>query len=210
MNVALLGATGRTGRLVLPELMRRGHSVSVLVRDPDRLPPGQDARVVVGDSRDPRALAALIDGADVMISALGPTRAKETTLQRDTATAVIEAMRAATVSRYVGVSAAGIDVPGDQKRPKDKIISWLANHLSGPVALDKAEEYRIWAASDRDWTLVRVPRLIDGAPTAAVEHDAHRSARSTQITRADVAAFLVDLAENDRYLRQAPLVANAR
>ena len=167
-------------------------------------------RVVVGDSRDPSALAELIDGAEVVVSALGPTRAKETTLQRDTAAAVIDAMRTAGVSRYVGVSAAGIDVPGDQKSRKDRIISWLAQHLSGPVAEDKAVEYRLWAASDRDWTLVRVPRLVDGTPTAAVEHDAHRSARSTKITRADVAVFLADLAENGRYVRQAPLVANAR
>ena len=38
MKIAVLGATGRTGRLLVPELVRRGHSVSVLVRDPDRLP----------------------------------------------------------------------------------------------------------------------------------------------------------------------------
>ena len=209
MKIAVLGATGRTGRLLVPELLRRGHSVSVLVRDPDRLPPEQGVGVVVGDSRDPSALAELIKGADVVVSALGPTAAKETTLQRDTAAAVIDAMRTAGVSRYVGVSAAGIDVPGDQKSRKDRIISWLAQHLSGPVAKDKAGEYELWAASDRDWTLLRVPRLVDRAPTGAVEHDAHRSTRSTTISREDVATFLADLAENGRYVRQAPLVANA-
>jgi putative NADH-flavin reductase len=209
MNIAVLGATGRTGRLLVPELVRRAHSVSVLVRDPDRHPPEQDVRVVVGDSRDRQALAELIKGADVVVSALGPTASKEITLQRDTAAAVIDAMRSAGVSRYIGVSAAGIDVPGDQKSRKDKIISWLANHLSGPVAKDKAGEYELWAASDRDWTLVRVPRLVDRAPTGAIDHDAHRSTRSTTISRADVATFLADLAENGSYSRQAPFVANA-
>jgi nucleoside-diphosphate-sugar epimerase len=209
MKIAVLGGTGRTGRLLLAELMRRGHTVTALVRNPDRLPPETGVTVVVGDSRDQRALAELMAGADVVVSALGPSSSKETTLQRDTASAVIEAMRAAGVSRYVGVSAAGIDVPGDKKSRRDRFISWLAQHLSGPVAQDKAGEYELWAASDRDWTLVRVPRLVDSAPTAAVEHDAHRSARSTKLSRADAAAFLADLAENGNYPRQAPLVANA-
>jgi hypothetical protein len=54
--------------------------------------------------------------------------------------------------------------------------------------------------------LVRPPRLIDGPATGRVEHDAHRSARSMSITRGDLAAFLVDVAEQGTYLGQAPLV----
>ena len=34
MNVAVLGATGRTGRPLVDELLRRGHSVTAVARDP--------------------------------------------------------------------------------------------------------------------------------------------------------------------------------
>jgi uncharacterized protein YbjT (DUF2867 family) len=34
VKIAVLGATGRTGRLVVDELLRRGHAVVALVRDP--------------------------------------------------------------------------------------------------------------------------------------------------------------------------------
>jgi NAD(P)-dependent dehydrogenase (short-subunit alcohol dehydrogenase family) len=63
-----------------------------------------------------------------------------------------------------------------------------------------------WAASDLDWTLVRAPRLRDGPPTHAVEHDAHRSAPSPFLRRSDLAEFLVDVLEQGLYIRQAPLV----
>ena len=165
--------------------------------------------MVVGDSRDTKAVAELLQGAEAVVSALGPT-AKEPSLHQDTTRVLIEAMRAAGVARFVGVSGAGIDVPGDRKSRRDQVISWLVRRLGGAVPADKAADYELWAASDRDWTLVRAPRLNEGAPTGAIEHDAHRSARSTLITRADLAAFLADLAANDRYVRQAPLVANAR
>ena len=37
MKIAVLGATGRTGRLVVTEARRRGHHVVAVVRDPARL-----------------------------------------------------------------------------------------------------------------------------------------------------------------------------
>lgn len=208
MKIAVLGATGRTGRPLVSELVRRGHEVSMLVRDPDRLPPNADVRVVVGDSRDPQVVTDLLEGADVVVSALGPT-AKEPSLHQDTTRVLIEAMRAAGITRFIGMSGAGIDIPGDQKSRRDKIISWLVQHVGGAVPADKVADYELWAASDRDWTLVRAPRLNEAPPTGAVEHDAHRSARSTILSRADLAGFLADLAENGSYIRQAPLVANA-
>lgn len=208
MKIAVLGATGRTGRPLVAELVRRGHEVSALVRDPAKLPPDPAVRVVVGDSRDPEALARLLAGADAVLSALGPT-AKEPSLHQDTTRILIEAMRTADVRRFVGMSGAGIDVPGDQKSRRDKIISWLVQRLGGPVPADKVADYELWAASDLDWTLVRAPRLNENPATGAIEHDAHRSARSTLLTRADLAAFLADTVENGGYVRQAPLVANA-
>ena len=208
MKIAVLGATGRTGRPLVTELVRRSHEVSVLVRDPARLPPDTAARVVVGDSRDPEAVAGLLEGADAVVSALGPT-GKEPTLHQDTTRVLIEAMRAAGVTRFVGISGAGIDIPGDRKSRRDKVISWLIRRIGGAVPADKAADYELWAASDRDWTLVRAPRLNEQPATGAIEHDAHRSARSTLITRADLASFLADTVEGGRYVRQAPLVANA-
>jgi putative NADH-flavin reductase len=206
VKVAVLGATGRTGRLIVEELQRRGHSVVALVRDPARL---TGVPTVVGSSRDPQALARLLPGVDVVISALGPV-GKDHTLHRDTAQALIEAMAVASVKRFVGVSGAGIDVPGDRKTLRDRVISRLIQTLVGKAVADKPAEYRAFAASDLAWTLVRPPRLVDSPATGAVEHHAHESCRTTSITRADLAAFLVEVAEKGLYPRQAPLVANER
>lgn len=211
MRVTVLGATGRTGRPLTQVLLEHGHEVTVLVRDPARLGELADGRVrqAVGSSTDPEALAGAVSGADAVVSALGPT-AREGTLHQDTARALVQVMTEAGVRRFVGVSGAGIDVPGDQKSRRDKAVSFLMQRLGGAVVADKSGEYRILAASDLAWTLVRAPRLFDGEPTGRVQHHAHRSPRSTRIGRADLAAFLVEVLERDLYLRQAPLVAQAR
>jgi putative NADH-flavin reductase len=205
VRIAVLGATGATGRLLVEESVRRGHTVVALTRS--RQPGGPDAVTwVVGDARDPESLAALIGGADVVVSALGPRRGDDT-LHRDVAPLLVAAMRKAGVRRFVGVSGAGIDVPGDRKSRRDRVLSALLQRLGGQSVQDKVLEQRTWADSGLDWTLVRAPRLVDGPPTGRVEHSADHSPRRTSITRADLAAFLADLAAGPDYVGQAPLVA---
>ena len=209
MKVALIGATGRTGLPLLETLLDRGHVVSVLVRDPAKLGvPADRVRVVVGNARDELALAQLVEGADAVVSALGPSD-KDKTLHSDVAAGLVGVMTTAGVRRFVGVSAAGIDVPGDIKSGRDRFVSKLIRIVGGAAAKDKPAEYAVWAASDLDWTLVRPPRLAKGAATGNVEHHASTSCKKTSITRADLAAFLVDVVEDSLYVQQAPFVAGA-
>ena len=208
MKIAVLGATGRTGRPLVAELLRRGHHVTVLVRDPaGAVLPGA-VELVAGDVRDADALRRAVAGADAVVSALGP-RKGDPTLHRDAAALIVGVLRDAGVRRFVGVSGAGVDVEGDRKSRRDRVVSWVIQHLPGDAVRDKVVEYGVWRDSGLDWTLVRPPRLTDGPAVGAVEHHAGTSPRSTSIRRADLAAFLADEVEQGRYLRQAPLVAQA-
>jgi putative NADH-flavin reductase len=99
MHVALIGATGNAGSRILAELIRRGHSVTAIVRDAARVPssPGVEARS--GDISDERGLAALVAGHDAVISSVpfaGTDLAK-----------LIAAVRASGVRRYLVVGGAG-------------------------------------------------------------------------------------------------------
>jgi putative NADH-flavin reductase len=209
MKLALLGSTGRTGRHVLDAALTRGHDVTVLVRDPMRLPDGLSpaVRVVTGSSTDRAALASLADGADAVVSTLGPT-AKEGDLHTRTAEALVDVLSHSGPRRFVGVSGAGIDLPGDRKSLRDKLISAAIRRFGGAVVKDKPREYEILAASSLEWTLARAPRLVDGPATGLVlQHDAHVSTRSTTLVRADLATFVMDVVEQRLYICEAPFVA---
>lgn len=192
MKVLLLGARGRTGRLVAAELARRGHDVVPFA----------------GDVRDAAALADAVAGVTAVVSTLGP-RKGDRTLHREVAPLLVTAMQAAGVRRFVGMSGAGVDVPGDRKSGRDRAISWLIHRLGGDAARDKEVEREVWSGSGLDWTLVRPPRLTDDAASGAVEHDAHVSPRRTSVARADVATFVADVLDKDLYVGQAPFVARA-
>ncbi len=209
MRIAVLGATGRTGRPLVEELLRRGHHVVAVVRDPAGTGVPDGVEVVPGDVRDADVLRRAVAGADAVVSALGP-RKGDPRLHREVAPLLVGVMRESGVRRFVGVSGAGVDADGDHKSRRDRIISGIIKRLPGDAVKDKVLEYQVWRDSALDWTLVRPPRLQEGPPTGAVEHHAGTSPRSTAIRRSDLAAFLADEVEQGRYVGKAPLVAEAR
>ena len=99
MNVALIGATGNVGSRILAELVRRGHSVTAIARNIEKVPALKGVTARRGDVSDAAGLAALIAGHDVAISARGSLPEKWT--------ALIGAVKTAGVKRYLVVGGAG-------------------------------------------------------------------------------------------------------
>lgn len=74
--IAVLGAAGHTGRLVVAELLRRGHRVVAAGPDltglHERVSPLGQVEVRLADARRPETLAALLSDVDLLVSAAGP------------------------------------------------------------------------------------------------------------------------------------------
>ena len=207
MHVALLGATGRTGVLTLDEILLRGHTVRALVRSEGRIAVGGQVATIVGDSRDRETLSALVSGTDAVISTLGP-RGRNPSLMHDTAVALVSAMARAGMKRFAGVSGAALDAPGDEKSVLARVVSRIVRFSGGPGARDKQAEYRVYADSDLEWTLLRPFRLYDGDETGVLMHNPYQSVASMKMCRADLATLLVQVVDHGLYIRQAPFVGS--
>ena len=99
MQIALIGATGRAGSPILKELVRRGHQVTAIVRNPEKVQAQVNVTPKKGDVFDKDGLAALLKGHDAVISAVH-------FLQSDPQT-LIGAVKASGVKRYLVVGGAG-------------------------------------------------------------------------------------------------------
>src|SRR5262245_32997502 len=190
MKITVIGATGRTGRLVVREGVRRGHEVTAFARrrgDLDRI--AGLAAVVVGDGRRAQDLAAAVRGRDAVISVVGAAGRGPTSEVSEVTSAVIAAMRAAGARRLVVVSANGL--VATHPRVLAGVVRWV---FRGPYA-DLAAAERAVAASGLDWTIVRPTRLTDGPATGRVRRvRGELTSGPYQIGRADLAAALLDLA----------------
>ena len=208
MHVTILGAGGRTGRLVVELALAEDHEVVASVRDTAKL--GELASrvaVVEGDVADEAAVARTVAGADAVVSALGPVKGGPPDLMRRAAANVVSAMQASGVRRLVWLTGAGVVAPGD---PPSRIRSLVRGvmRLSGGSrrALEDSDAaFAEIAASGLDWTVVRVPRLADGQAKGGVKV-VEEPPGYVAVTRADVATFLLGQLSDTTYIRRAPFV----
>jgi putative NADH-flavin reductase len=140
MKIALIGATGNVGSRLLDELLRRGHTVTAIVRNPDAVPAKPGVTAKRADVADKAALAAVIAGHDAVISSVRFLGSDPRTL--------IEAVKTAGVPRYLVVGGAGslevapgarlVDQPAFPAAYKEEALAGVVflNILRGETQLD--------------------------------------------------------------------------
>src|SRR6266704_5684229 len=208
MNIVVIGSTGRTGRLVLEEGIRRRHAMTAFTRRPDALADLAGLRMVVhGDGRNLEDIRRAIRGQDAVISIVAPEGRGPTTVISDVARAELTAMGEAGVRRIVTVSVSAIE--GRRPWILINLVRWI---LRKPYA-DFARMERLITSSPVDWTIVRPPYLSNGPMTGRVRTQVGgKDLRHGpyHISRADLAATLVDLAEDSQHVREVLLVSERR
>jgi putative NADH-flavin reductase len=210
MKITVFGATGGIGVQVVRQALAAGHQVTAVVRDPARLDVAghQLLDVVVADVMDPAAIAPAVDSRDVVISALGARDRRPTTVCREGVRSVIAAMAKTGTSRLLVVSNSGMHSEGDGVFTRTLVKPLLARLLKESWADMAAMEEQV-IGSELDWTIVRPPRLTDGAHTGAIRSQVGTNVRgSFTIARADVADFLLRAAVDDKLGRTPVSVAH--
>jgi uncharacterized protein YbjT (DUF2867 family) len=127
VTILVTGGTGNLGTELVPLLIRRGHSVRVLTRDPERTHArlAETADVTLGDVRSPDTLGDAVRGADAIVSAMtgfGPGAHGPKAIDYQGNLNLIRAAEAAGVRRFVLVSmhGAAADHPMELVRMKHR------------------------------------------------------------------------------------------
>jgi putative NADH-flavin reductase len=206
-KLLVVGATGGTGRLIVSQALKRGHEVTALVRSPEKVSDLKGAKLVVGDVRDEKALREALKGQDAVVSALGTPASpfREVTLLSTATSALVNAMKAEHVSRLVCITGMGAgDSAGHGGFVFDNLIFPL---LLKKVYADKNRQEAMVKDSGLDWVLVRPSVLNDKPRRGSIRAltdlaDFHGG----NISRGDVATFVLDQVQADAWLRRSPLI----
>ena len=108
-NVLLIGATGFVGSAVLNELVSRGHKVTAVARNVEKVAKSELVDVVKEDVANVDAIAKLAEGKDAIISAYNPgwTNPDIATLISETYPKILSAAKKSGVERLLIVGGAG-------------------------------------------------------------------------------------------------------
>ncbi len=183
--------------------------MTALARRPEKLEI-QHSRleVVRGDVLDPATVDAAVRGRDAVLCALGHKRWLYPTRILSTGTAnIVNAMAANGVKRFICETSLGV---GDSFGRMGLYYTLFVIPFILPFYYwDKGRQEAVIRASAVDWTIVRPGTLNNGR-----QKGVYRCGRqvgsflwTVRISRADVAAFMLDQLTDDTFLRASPGVS---
>jgi uncharacterized protein YbjT (DUF2867 family) len=236
-TVMLLGGTGRTGRLVLAQLLERGTSVRAIVRSADRLPegvsdaPGLTVVEVELLSLSDDCLRDLVRDCDAVISCLGHSITLKgvfgpphdlVTRAMTRICRAIEALRLVKPVKFILMSSVSVNQPAGRDARRGWFEKAVVATLRGVVPPAKDNQSAgdflcrgIGTASQfLEWVAVRPDTLRDGLVTDYSLHDSLVSSlfRPDSSNRANVAHFMCELVYNpqlwDQWRFALPVVRN--
>lgn len=196
MKIALIGATGNAGAPILDELVRRGHEVTAIVRNPEKIVAQLKVTARKGDVFDQQGLATLLKGHDAVISAVHFSASDPRKL--------IEAVRASGVKRYLVVGGAG----SLEVAPGKKLIDtpefppqYKAEAAAGGAFLDLLKQEK-----ELDWTFLSPSALfVDGPRTGKFRLGTDQllaNDKGSSISFEDYAIALADEVEKPAHSRK--------
>lgn len=202
MKVAIIGASGFVGSAILNEALNRGHVVTAIVRNPEKISiTNPNLKVVKADVINTEEVAKAVAGNEAVISSYS-------SFDKDTyvtaINAIIEGIRKAGIKRILAVSGAGsLEVaPGVQMLDTP---SFPAEWKGGALATREAF-YVIRQQNDLDWTVFspaaeiapgeRTGKFRLGKDQLVTDADGH-----SRISTADYAIAMIDELEKPQHVK---------
>ncbi|MEE8728530.1 MAG: NAD(P)H-binding protein [Rahnella inusitata] len=186
-KVAIVGAHGQIGKLIIKHLRAQGLEAIGIVRKPEQLSQmealGADPVLVDIENASAQELANGLKGADAVVFAAGAgggsTAERKHTVDYAGSVLLAQAAQLAGIRRYVQISAIGVDDP--LKPDTDPVWkAYVEAKRDADIELRK---------SGLDWTIIRPGPLTDDAATGLVTLNEH--AGRGEVTREDVALVVV-------------------
>ena len=195
MKIAIFGASGATGQLLMKRCLDAGYGVTALLRKPDSFPFRDQVRLVQGSAFDAAAVRETVDGADVVLSALGARSLKKEDVLEQAVPLIVAAMKQTGVRRIIALGSAGALPDSLKKQPAWR--RWLVENivyktmLKWPVA-SQISQYATLSSSGLDWTMVMPPMLTNSTGSGVYRIDGEALPRNgSRISREDVADFMM-------------------
>ena len=203
MRVTLFGASGRAGSRILRELVSRGHEVSAVVREAGSKQPEEGVATVVDDLSETKKTAAVMAGADAVISAYAPPQ-DDTDALVGVTRLLVDAVASSGVPRLLMVGGAGVleVTPGVTLIDSGHLpAEWL------PIAKSHAKALKVLEASTIDWTYLSPAAYFDpgertGKFRLGTKNLIADASGQSRISMEDYAIAMVDELEGAQHRRQ--------
>ena len=198
----IFGATGNTGLQLVSQGLAQGNHITAYIRNPEKLlaalPEATKVNIIKGELDNLEEMEKAIQGQDAVIVSLGGKGlfSRDTTCSIGTK-AIIGVMQKTGVKKLSVLSSYGVG-PGNRA-----LLGWAIRAMLYHPLADKDEQEDFIIKSGLDYTIVRPPRLMDVPAKGNIHATVSGRLPTMEISRADVAAFMLQSLAENSYSGQA-------
>ncbi|XP_072018855.1 flavin reductase (NADPH)-like [Amphiura filiformis] len=212
MKLVILGATGPSGQCLVMQALEAGHEVTAIVRNQAKITTKHEKlKVVEADIFSESSLQPHFEGQDAVLSCLGIHAGwlQPITFYSQSIQPIITAMKGSKVNRFLTMTT------WCTKSEGPFIVKWIAKPLFLKyycLDMGRMEDYLEQESADIKYTVVKPPNLtgntISGAEIKSVEGQWVPGGRASNITRGDVAKFMLECLDTDQWDNKLVSISN--
>lgn len=204
MRIAVLGASGRTGKMFVQTALQQGHIVYAGIHHTNNLPTHKNLLVQTCDATNANQILQLISGTDCVVSLLGHAAKSTSGMQTQAMRTLVSELNNKGIP-IVSLTGTGVRVAGDKVRLLDYVVTFLLTLLSRKRVDDGINHYRVLLNSDTPWTVLRVLKISDGAVQSYIltKHGPPRFF----VSRATICSAIMEILQTDVYQKSAPIIS---
>ena len=216
MKILLLGATGRTGKHVIEEALKKGHTITAIARDPLKLNK-YPVEIFTGTPYDYETVESAIEGCQAVINTLNISRKSDNpwsklTAPRDllsrSASNAIQAMVKHGIKRYVALSTYGA---GNSWRSTPVVLKLIVLTSNLKYAFrDHGRQEELLKESDLEYTICRAPMLTSEISKSGIISipGEEGSPAAMKLSRNSAAEFFIKIIESGDYIKETVNLSN--
>lgn len=220
MRIAILGATGLTGKQLVQQALAAAHDVVAVVRTPEKMSDIQHQKLTLAEASifNAEELKQHFEGVDAVISTIGfPPFPRTCTGYSEATKNVVKAMRETSCKRLILMHT--WNTPKDMRNDYENdpwFIRWVFLPMIRPLLdnMRETEEFLEAECSDLDYTVVSPPGLTNNPMTDlefVVRDDLCKvPGCSIQITRADVARYMLKILSDESSFSKIHAIATSQ
>ena len=215
MKILLLGSTGRTGKHIIVEALKRGHTISAIARDPEKL---KDFNVDItkGTPYDYETVEKAISDCQAVINTLNVSRKSDNLwaslaapkdLISESASNAILAMEKNGIKRFVALGTIGA---GRSWKTSPLILKLIVSISNLKYAFkDHGKQEEILENSSVDYTICRAPMLSAKInDKGAIATPEGTKPASAVLSRNSAAEYILEIIENGEHIKQIVSLSN--
>lgn len=204
MNIAVLGASGKTGQVFVNAALQAGHLVQAGIHHLPLSIQHPNLVTVPCDVANADDIKNLIDGCDVIVSLIGHSRHTPPHTQASAMNTLVKLLDGKDV-RVISLTGTGVRLPADKVRLIDYFVTALLQLTYHKRIQDGIDHFHILQASNTQWTVLRVMKLGNGALQSYTLTPHGPPAYNTN--RQTVSQAILEILQAGTFKQSAPIIS---